>query len=99
MCELLHTQERGLIMKGLNAGASGLRDSNPHPIVESELMPTGQRAANLLEAATFGTSPFFFGAALRQARRLGVHTYPALDPMSRVSYAAPSISVFMCSLF
>ena len=56
-------------MKGLNAGASGLRDSNPHPIVESELMPTGQRAANLLEAAT-SEHRRFFGAALRQARRL-----------------------------
>ena len=57
MCELLHTQERGLIMKGLNAGASGLRDSNPHPIVESELMPTGQRAA----AATSEHRRFFLG--------------------------------------
>ena len=63
MCELLHTQERGLIMKGLNAGASGLRDSNPHPIVESELMPTGQRAANLLEAATSEHRRFFLGSS------------------------------------
>jgi hypothetical protein len=50
-------------MKGLNAGASGLRDSNPHPIVESELMPTGQRAANLLEAATSEHRRFFLGSS------------------------------------
>jgi hypothetical protein len=73
-------------MKGLNAGASGLCDSNPHPIVESHLMPTGQRAANLLEAAT---SEHLFWAALRQARRLTRRAHlPALDPMSRASYAA-----------
>ena len=58
-------------MKGLNAGASGLRDSNPHPIVESELMPTGQRAANLLEAAT-SVGCRFLGSS-RQAMRLTVY--------------------------